>query len=152
MVVTPELINAVRIEIQDTNPALPILDDSEITYALQTTGSVRKAWPICAMYVIGKLSQSGDEGVGPFMIKGSKAAEQYRMMLDMRLKNPQLNPVLDSLGSYTDSNGKVQNPIYAGGISVSDMQENTANSDNNYIPDPVYQKGETNPFSGPWSV
>lgn len=153
MSVTPELINAVRIEVGDTDPALPILSDSEITYALQKYNlSVNKAWPQCASWILFKLAQSGDELVGILSVKGSKAAEQYRLALQMKLKDPNLNPVLDGLGSFVDSDGKTQNPIYAGGISNSDMLANTSNPDNNYIPNPIYQKGENKPFAGPFSV
>ena len=153
MSVTPELINAVRIEVGDTDPALPILSDSEITYALQKYNlSVNKAWPQCATWILFKLAQAGDELVGILSVKGSKAAEQYRLALQMKLKDPTLNPILDGLGSFVDADGKTQNPVYAGGISVSDMQANTANPDNNYIPNPIYQKGENNPFAGPFSI
>jgi hypothetical protein len=152
--VTPELINAVRIETGDTDPALPIVSDEEITYALNKYNlSVNKAWPQVASWILLKMSMSGDDSVvGILSLRGSKAAESYRLALELKLKNPTLNPLIDGLGSYTDTNGKVQNPIYAGGISVSDMQANTANSDNNYVPDPIYQKSESPPFVGPFGV
>lgn len=151
--VTPELINAVRIEIGDTDPTLPILSDEEITYALNKYNlSVNRAWQQAASWVLFKLAQSGDDIVGIISTKGSKVAEQYRLALQMKLKDPNLNPLIDGIGSYVDSNGKTQNPIYAGGISVSDMQANNANSDNNYIPSPIYEKSETNPFAGPFGV
>lgn len=153
MPVTPELINAIRIEVGDTDPALPILSDDEITYALNKYNlSVNKAWPQAASWILFKLAQSGDDIVGIISTKGSKAAEQYRLALQMKLKDPTLNPILDGLGSYVDENGKTQNPIYAGGISVSDMHDNVANPDNNYIPNPIYQKSEDNPTAGPFSV
>lgn len=151
--VTPELINAVRVETGDTDPALPILSDEEITYALNKYNlSINKAWPQAATWILFKLAQSGDDIVGIISTKGSKVAEQYRLALQMKLKDPTLNPILDGLASYVDANGKTQNPVYAGGISVSDMQANNANSDNNYIPSPIYQKSETSPFTGPFSV
>lgn len=149
----PEMINAVRIEVADTDPALPILSDEEITYFLnKQNGSVRKASLDAARVILLKLSQSGDEVVGIISIKGSKVAEQYRESLKLYLNNPHLNPILDGLGSFVDSDGKTQNPIYAGGISNSDMLANTSNPDNNYIPNPIYQKGENNPFAGPFSI
>ena len=149
----PEMINAVRIEVADTNPALPILSDEEITYFLnKQNGSVRKASLDAARVILLKLSQSGDEVVGIISIKGSRVAAEYRESLKLYLNNPHLNPILDGLGSFVDADGKTQNPVYAGGISVSDMQANTANPDNNYIPNPIYQKGENNPFAGPFSI
>ena len=151
--VTPELINAIRIEVGDTDPTLPILSDEEITYALNKYNlSVNKAWPQAASWILFKLSMSGDDFVGILSVKGSKVSEAYRMALQLKLKDPTLNPLIDGLGSFVDANGKTQNPIYAGGISVSDMQANNANPDNNYIPNPIYEKSETNPFAGPLGV
>lgn len=151
--VGPEMINAVRIEVADTDPALPILSDEEITYFLnKQNGSVRKASLDAARVILLKLSQSGDEVVGILSLKGSRIAAEYRESLKLYLNNPHLNPILDGLGSFVDADGKTQNPVYAGGISVSDMQANTANPDNNYIPNPIYQKGENNPFAGPFSI
>ncbi len=153
MAVTPEMISAVRMEVADTDPAIPLMSDAEITYFLQKKNeNITKASLDVARVILFKLSQQGDETVSVFSLKGSKAAEQYRLALELYLKNPHLNPVLDGLGSYTDENGKVQNPIYAGGISNSDMLANTSNPDNNYVPNPIYQKGEENPFNGPWSI
>lgn len=153
MAVTPEMINAVRIEVADTDPALPILSDEEITYLLNKQNeSIRKASLDAARIILLKLSQSGDEVVGIISIKGSRVAAEYRESLKLYLNNPHLNPILDGLGSFVDADGKTQNPVYAGGISVSDMQANTANPDNNYIPNPIYQKGENNPFAGPFSI
>lgn len=149
----PEMINAVRIEVADTDPALPILSDEEITYFLnKQNGSVRKASLDAARVILLKLSQSGDEVVGILSLKGSRIAAEYRESLKLYLNNPHLNPILDGLGSFVDTDGKTQNPVYAGGISVSDMQANTANPDNNYIPNPIYQKGENNPLAGPFSI
>lgn len=153
MAVTPEMINAVRIEVADTDPALPILSDEEITYLLNKQNeSIRKASLDAARIILLKLSQSGDEVVGIISIKGSRVAAEYRESLKLYLNNPHLNPILDGLGSFVDADGKTQNPVYAGGISVSDMQANTANPDNNYIPNPIYQKGENNPLAGPFSI
>lgn len=151
--VSPELINAVRIEVGDTDPALAIISDEEITYALNKyNGSVNKAWPQVASWILLKMSMVGDEQVGILSLRSSKATEQFRMALELKLKNPTLNPIIDGLGSYVDSDGKTQNPVYAGGISVSDMQANTANSDNNYVPCPIYQKSENPTYTGAFSV
>jgi hypothetical protein len=151
--VSPELINAIRIEVGDTDPALPLLHDDEITYALQKYNlSIDKAWPQCAMWILFKLSQAGDSTSGILSYRGSKVSEAYRLALQMKLTNPNLNPILDGLGSYVDDNGKTQNPVYAGGISNSDMKQNDANPDNNYIPNPIYAKSELKPFIGPFSI
>ena len=147
-----ELINAIRFETGDTDPALPILSDEEITYALNKyNGSINKAWPQCATWILFKLAQVGDETVLGISLKGAKAAEQYRLALQMKLKDPTLNPVLAGLGSYVDENGKTQNAVYAGGISNSDMKANVDNVDNNYVPNPIYQKSENRPYTGPFT-
>jgi hypothetical protein len=153
MAITPEMIQAVRFEVADSDPALPILNNDEITYLLtKNTESIRRASLDAARVIMMKLAQQGDEIVGMISIKGSKVAEQYRLALQMYLKNPQLNPVVVGLGVTTDSNGVQQAPIYAGGISNSDMLNNTSDADNNYIPNPIYQKGESKPFRGAFEV
>lgn len=153
MAVTPEMIQAIRFEIADFDPALPLLSDSEITYLLQKNNeSIRRASLDAARVALLKLSQSGDEVVGIISIKGSKVAEQYRLGLELYLKNPNLNPILSGLGSFVDENGKTQYPVYAGGISNSDMLSNVSDSDNNYIPNPIYQKSELSPLRGAFEV
>lgn len=152
--VSPEMINAVRTEVADTDPSIPMLHDDEITYLLnKQNGSVRRASLDAARILLFKLSmQSEDSQVGIISIKGSKVASEYRESLKLYLNNPNLNPIIDGLGSYVDSDGKTQNPVYAGGISVSDMQANTANMDNNYVPCPIYQKSENPTYTGAFSV
>lgn len=153
MAVTPDMINAVRLETADFDPSLPILSDSEITYFLtKNNESIRKASLDAARVILMKLAQTGDDIVGIISIKGSKIAEQYRLALELYLKSPHLNPILDGLGSFADSNGTTQNPVYAGGISNSDMLANVSNSDNNYIPSPVYQKQEQSPWRGAFEI
>jgi len=67
------------------------------------------------------LSMRGDRTVDILSIKGSAAANAYRLALEMYLKDPNLNPVLNNCGAY------------AGGISISDMAANVANTDNNSV-------------------
>lgn len=144
MPITPEMLNAVRYEIGDFDPSLPLMSDDEITYFLNKNNeSVRRASLDAARVALMKLSQTGDQVVGIISVKGSRVAEQYRMALELYLKSPHLNPILTGLGSFVDVNGKTQNPIYAGGISNSDMLANVSNSDNNYIPNPIYQKEDS---------
>ncbi len=82
MAVTPEMITAVRLEVADNDPALPILSDDEITYLLNKQNeSIRKASLDAARIILLKLSQVGDEVVGMMSVKGSKVAEQYRLSL-----------------------------------------------------------------------
>lgn len=144
VVITQSMIQAVRFEVADTDPSLPILADDEIRYLLNKhNGIVNKASLDAARIALMKLSQFSDEIVGIISVKGSKVAEQYRLALQLYLSNPLLNPVLNGLNGSS---------IYAGGISNSDMQINDANPDNNYIPRPVYKKSEYSQFSGAFSV
>ena len=143
MAVTPEMITKVRMEIADTDPVLRYLSDDEITYFLESNyESIAKASIKAAYVICMKLSQGGDDIAGILSIKGSKAAEQYRMALESYIKSPTTNPILNGFGSYTDDSGEVKNPLYMGGISNKDIQKNKENSDNNYIPSPIYEKGE----------
>lgn len=153
MAITQEMITAVRYEIGDFDPALPLMSDDEITYFLnKNSESVRRASLDAARVALMKLSQTGDSMVGIISVKGSKVAEQYRLALELYLKSPHLNPILNGLGSFVDSNGKTQNPIYTGGISNADMLANVSNPDNNYIPSPIYQKDDLNPLRGAFEV
>jgi hypothetical protein len=143
MAVTPEMITKVRMEIADTDPVLRYLSDDEISYFLESNyESIAKASIKAAYVICMKLSQGGDEIAGILSIKGSKAAEQYRMALESYIKSPTTNPILNGFGSYTDDSGEVRNPLYMGGISNKDIQKNKENPDNNYIPSPIYEKGE----------
>lgn len=119
-------IQEVRIAVGDIDPTMPILDDLTYEYFLtKNTGSVRRASMDAARSILLQLSMRGDETVDIFTIKGGKAAEQYRMSLQMFLRDPNMNPVLTSAG------------IYAGGISKSDMQSNVDNADNNTVVTPL---------------
>ena len=67
------------------------------------------------------LSQRGEETVDIFSIKGSKAAEQYRLALQLFLTSPSTNPVLQNAKGWI------------GGVSNADIIENLNNSDNNLV-------------------
>lgn len=119
---TPEQIQQVRYELMDTDPAFPLLSDDEYTYFIDKNNeNIRRAMLDAAKSILFKLSMRPDETVDIFSVKGSKAAEQYRLALQMYIKNPEFNPAL-TLAS-----------VYAGGISKSDMQANILNSDNNAV-------------------
>ncbi len=120
MALTP--VQEVRLTVGDTSVEFPILSDLDYEYFLsKNQDSVRRASVDAAKAIILQLAMRTDETVDIFSIKGSKAAEQYRMALTMFLKDPALNPVLTSGSGY------------AGGISKSDMIANNSNPDNNYV-------------------
>ena len=116
------LIEQVRLLTQDNSAGLYIVSDSEIEYFLEkNSNSVNRASLDVARVILLNLSMRGDSTVDILSIKGSKAAESYRLALTMFLRDPNLNPVL------TNCQG------YAGGISLTDMQANVDNPDNNYV-------------------
>lgn len=115
-------IQEVRVNVADLDPTMPILDDSTYEYFIvKNNFSVRRASLDAARSILLHLAMRGDETVDIFSYKGAKAAEQYRLALQLFLRDPNLNPVLTSAGGY------------AGGISHSDMLANNSNLDNNYI-------------------
>ena len=134
-------IQKVRIEVADLDPGFPLLVDDEYTYLLEkNNNSIIRASVDAARIILLKLSQQTDETVSIFSVKGSKAAEQYRLALELYIKNPQLNPLYNNLQGYF------------GGVSISDMEANAANPDNNIVENPgktdaLYQTG---PFTLGW--
>ena len=115
-------IQKVRIEVADLDPGLPLLADDEYAYLLEkNNNSIIRASVDAARIILLKLSQQTDETVSIFSVKGSKAAEQYRLALELYIKNPQLNPLYNNLQGYF------------GGVSISDMEANAANPDNNIV-------------------
>ena len=128
-------IQKVRIEVADLDPGFPLLVDDEYAYLLQkNNNSIVRASVDAARIILLKLSQQTDETVSIFSVKGSKAAEQYRLALELYIKNPQLNPLYNNLQGYF------------GGVSISDMDANNANCDNNIVTNPgktdeLYQTG-----------
>ena len=134
-------IQKVRIEVADLDPGFPLLADDEYSYLLENNNnSIVRASVDAARIILLKLSQQTDETVSIFSVKGSKASEQYRLALELYIKNPQFNPLYNNLQGYF------------GGVSISDMEANAANPDNNIVENPgktdsLYQTG---PFTLGW--
>ena len=117
-------IQAVRFELGDVSD-LPIMSDEEIQYFLDKNSSnVPRTCMDVAKTMLFKLSLQNDESVDIFSIKGSNSARQYMAALQMYIKNPDLNPLIQSAAPY------------AGGISKSDMEANDSNADNNIVQKP----------------
>ena len=138
-VATPEDIQKIRYELNDNaGPGLYILDNSTVTYYLEkNNGSIPRASLECCKAILLRLAMdSRDSTVDVLSIKSSKQAEQYRLALELYLKDQNLNPI------YSSSSG------WAGGISKSEIIANNSNPDNN-IPDLAKQTTEVqnqNPF------
>lgn len=119
-------IHALRIELGDTSPEFPIMNDDEYNYFLSKHNwNIRRAAMDAAKSIMLKLSMRTDETVDIFSIKGSSAAKNYMMALQLYIKNPDLNNLYDTVQGY------------AGGISKADMQANDANLDNNIVNQPT---------------
>ena len=116
------LIQQVKLEVADLDQAFPLLSDADYDYLLlKHNNSVVRAAVDAARIILLLLSQRTDETVDVFSVRGSKAAEQYRLALELYIKNPQLNPLYNNLKGYV------------GGVSISDMEANNANCDNNIV-------------------
>ena len=136
-------IQKVRIEVADLDPGLPLLADDEYSYLLEkNNNSIVRASVDAARIILLKLSQQTDETVSIFSVKGSKADEQYRLALELYIKNPQLNPLYNNLKGYV------------GGVSISDMEANVANPDNNIVENPGKTDAlfTTGPFTYGWRI
>ena len=135
------LIQKVRLNVQDNTPGLYIISDDEITYLLEKfNNNVDKASYQAAKIILLNLAQRSDETIDVFSIKGSKSATEYRLALELFLKDPANNPLYQNLKGYV------------GGVSISDMEANNANLDNNIVENPgktesLYQTG---PFTIGW--
>lgn len=130
------LIQQVRLLVQDNTPGLYILSDAELEFLLErNTDNVNKTSLEAAKIILLNLSMRGDQQVDIFSIKGRAAAEQYRMALELFLRDPNLNPVLQNCQGWV------------GGVSKADMEANDANLDNNLVPVPrTTSQPSTDPF------
>lgn len=124
MALTP--IQECRVAVGDLDPALPFLDDTTYEFFLSKhNGSIRKASLDAARSILFLLCQRTSETIDVLSIQGGhKAAEQYRLALQMMISSPEFNPVFTSVQGY------------AGGISNSDYELNLANTDNKAVATP----------------
>ncbi len=125
-------IQQVRLLVQDNTPGLYIVSDDEITFFLErNSNNINRTSLEVAKVILLNLSMRGDHTVDIFNIRGSKASEQYRLALELFLKDPQLNPILTSAQGYF------------GNISLTDMQANVDTLDNNIVSAPSNEPSVT---------
>lgn len=125
------LIQQVRFLVQDNVPGLYIISDDEIQYLLdKNSNNVNRAAVEAARIILFNLSMRSDSVVDIFSVKSSSSAKAYIEALKLFIRDPSLSGVLSNINGY------------AGGISISDMQSNDANLDNN-IPVPPSQSPES---------
>lgn len=119
-------IQQVRLLVQDNTVGLYIVSDDEIDFFLErNSNNINRTALEVAKVILLNLSMRGDSTVDILSIKGSKVAEAYRLALELFVKSPDLNPLLQNTQGYF------------GGVSVSDMQANDAELDNNIIQVPA---------------
>ena len=118
-------IEAVRIEIgDDAGPGLEILSDQTIDYFLSKNGnSIARASMDAARAVLMRLAQQGNEQVDILQLQNSRVASEYRHALQLYLRDPNLNPIMNSLKGYF------------GNTSKEDIFNNNSNLDNNIVKD-----------------
>jgi hypothetical protein len=118
-------IQQVRLLVQDNTPGLYIVSDDEITFFLErNSNNINRTSLEVAKVILLNLSMRGDSQIDIMSIKGSKAAEAYRMALELFIKSPDLNPILQNTQGYF------------GGISINDMKANDSTLDNNIVQSP----------------
>ena len=120
MALTP--LQQVRLLVQDSIPGLYFCSDDEINFFLdRNSQNVNRASLEVARVILLNLSMRSDSTVDILSIKSSKAAASYALALQLFLKDASLNPVLTNCSGF------------AGNISLTDMQANVDDKDNNYI-------------------
>lgn len=115
-------VQKVRLEVADVDVRFPILKDEDYRYFLsKNNNNITRASIDAARTILLVLSQRTDETVDIFSVRGSKAAEQYRLSLQLFLRDPSTNPVLQNCKGWV------------GGVSKEDILANLNNTDNNLV-------------------
>ena len=133
-------IQKLRVEVGDVDVSFPILDDTSYEYFLEKhSNNLNRAGLDAARAILFQLSTRNSETVDVFSVKNT-SAESYRQALLLYIKDPNLNPLYKNLKGYV------------GGVSISDMDANNADLDNNIVENPgktdsLYQTG---PFTVGW--
>jgi hypothetical protein len=133
-------IQKLRLEVGDVDVSFPILDDTSYEYFLEKhSNNLNRAGLDAARAILFQLSTRNSETVDVFSVKNT-SAESYRQALLLYIKDPNLNPLYKNLKGYF------------GGVSISDMEANVANRDNNIVENPGKTDAlfTTGPFTYGW--
>ena len=133
-------IQKLRVEVGDTDVSFPILDDSSYQYFLDKhSNNLNRAAIDAARAILFQLSTMNSETVSIFSVKNT-SAEAYRQALLLYIKDQNLNPIYQNLKGYF------------GGVSISYMEANVANPDNNIVENPGKTDAlfTTGPFTYGW--
>ena len=133
--------DAVRFEIQDTNPASPLLQDGEVEWAIlnetgvaagepttMSTGNIYRAAARCMETLARLFSAQADTQIGQLKTTYSKQAQTYA-----------------ERAAELRSKAQGMNAPYAGGQSISEKQEASADAD---LTQPLFIRRQ---FDNPWT-
>ena len=113
-------LQKIKMELSDIDPAFPLLtDDTYLYYLEKNNNSLPRATLDDAKSILMLLSQRTDETVDIFTLRGAQAAVNFRLALQMYIRDPNMNPLIQNVQGY------------AGGISKADMLANDLTTDNN---------------------
>ena len=135
-------IQKVKIEVGDTEIGFPFLDDESYQYFLdKNNNSIPRASVDAAKAILFQLSTRSAESIDIFAFKNN-SAEAYRQALLLFIRDPNLNPLYSNLKGWF------------GGVSISEMQENNANPDNNVVTSPATDRRLKQVIDGStfWSI
>ena len=121
--------DAVRFLIGDTDSTDPIMQDEEIVWLLSQHGTPSKAAYHAALSAAGKYARLVSQEAGRIKVKAESKFEQYRALSEQLREDMKTGFSLKKL------------QIYAGGISISDMQTRNSNADK--VPNP-FSVGQDN--------
>lgn len=115
-------IDAVRLTVQDTDPVFFFLADNEYQYFLDKNNqNISRTSKEVARVILFKLASYVRERADVLEVYGSDYFKQYKVALDMFLKEAQFGDVASAMP-------------YAGGISRSDIESNISDLDNYTVP------------------
>lgn len=122
-------VDRVRVAVSDT-AEIPYLNDDTIQFYIdKNNGNERKAVIECGLVILGILSRGASYSkVNEIIFDGKNSAKAYKDFLLM-ITNPRYSG--DVMGGY------------AGGISISDMEANEADTDNNLRPNLEVEQNKT---------
>ena len=119
--------DAVRFEIQDTNPAAPLLSDAEIVFALNVEGvndaddssqsEVLEAAAHCMEALARRFAALADRQSGTLKIGSTKRAEQYsERAKELRLRAQELHAPFAGGISRSEKRAQAENPNREGSM------------------------------------
>ncbi len=114
-------IQKIRLNVGDTDPVFPILTDETYEYLLELNeDNLKRSSVQASRMILLQLASLVEERADVLEIKGHQYFQNYKSAIELFLKDPSFSSVSAAM-------------IYCGGISKSDIQDNIADPDNNYV-------------------